>query len=258
MKGLQFRLVSIAINSRKSRQMRRGSLTKCRTRRRFTCGDEAAKRREGGDKHEKRFVAIRAGSRINSLSTVGNSSGWLSGRVAEQPSNAKSPETPPPLGEVPQSSKKFGFMRGAAGEVPIAAPPAAAKTVDTAGNGFTLSASAPTQEKIGGCPFPSKNPSLLPGSDGEHLLQTRYGSRDRAQAFYGRQVLNFLSPRMREFVAQQEYLFVATADRHGECDCTSKFGKPGFIDVLGDKHVLYPEFRGNGVFARISATWPSY
>jgi truncated hemoglobin YjbI len=124
-----------------------------------------------------------------------------------------------------------------AGEVPIAAPPATAY--------------APTQEKIGGCPFPSKNPSLLPGSDGEHLLQTRYGSRDRAQAFYGRQVLNFLSPRMREFVAQQEYLFVATADRHGECDCTSKFGKPGFIHVLGDKHVLYPEYRGNGVFANL-------
>ncbi len=172
------------------------------------------------------------------------------GLVAGQPSDTKSPETPPPPGEVPQSSKKFGFMRGA-GEVPIAAPPAAAKTVDPAGNDSTLFASAPTQEKIGGCPFPSKNPSLLPGSDGEHLLQTRYGSRDRAQAFYGRQVLNFLSPRMREFVAQQEYLFVATADRHGECDCTSKFGKPGFIHVLGDKHVLYPEYRGNGVFANL-------
>jgi hypothetical protein len=40
--------ISIAINSRKSRQMRRDSLTKCRTRRRITCGDEVAKMREGG------------------------------------------------------------------------------------------------------------------------------------------------------------------------------------------------------------------
>jgi truncated hemoglobin YjbI/predicted pyridoxine 5'-phosphate oxidase superfamily flavin-nucleotide-binding protein len=173
-----------------------------------------------------------------------------SGLVAGQPSNTKAPETSPPPGGVPQSSKKFGFMRGA-GEVPIAAHPAATKTVDTAGNGSTLSASAPSLEKIGACPAQLKNPSLLPGSDGEHILQMKYGSKDRAQAFYGRQVLSFLSPLMREFIAKQEFLFVATADRHGECDCTSKFGEPGFIRVLGDKHVLYPEFRGNGVFANL-------
>jgi truncated hemoglobin YjbI len=93
--------------------------------------------------------------------------------------------------------------------------------------------------------------SLLPGSDGEHVLQARYGSKERAQAFYNRQVLDFLSPLMKEFIARQETLIVATADRHGECDCTSKFGQPGFIRVLGDKHVIYPEFRGNGVFANL-------
>ncbi|MGR9054269.1 MAG: globin domain-containing protein, partial [Gammaproteobacteria bacterium] len=30
---------------------------------------------------------------------------------------------------------------------------------------------------------------------------------------------------------------------------TSKFGKPGFIRVLGDNYLMYPEFRGNGVYA---------
>ena len=54
---------------------------------------------------------------------------------------------------------------------------------------------------------------------------------------------------MKEFIARQEFLFVATADRNGECDCTSKFGEPGFIHVLSDKYLMYPEFRGNGVFA---------
>jgi truncated hemoglobin YjbI/predicted pyridoxine 5'-phosphate oxidase superfamily flavin-nucleotide-binding protein len=167
-----------------------------------------------------------------------------------QPSNTESPEASPPPDGVPQSRKKFGFM-GRAGEAPIAAQPATAKTIDTAGDDSTLSATAHSPERIGACPAQLKNPSLLPGSDGEHMLQMKYGSRDRAQAFYGRQVLSFLSPRMREFVAQQEFLFVATADRHGECDCTSKFGEPGFIRILGDKHLLYPEFRGNGVFANL-------
>lgn len=147
----------------------------------------------------------------------------------------------------PQPSKKFGFMGGAG----VTTPPAATHSPDVASQNVPSTAFTNAPDKIGGCPFPPKNPSLLPGSDGEHMLQMRYGSRDRAQAFYHRQVLNFLSPKMREFVAQQEFLFVATADRHGECDCTSKFGKPGFIHVLGDKHVLYPEYRGNGVFANL-------
>ena len=94
-----------------------------------------------------------------------------------------------------------------------------------------------------------QTPSITPGSDGEHKLQHKWGSRDRALNFYDRQVLDYLAPKMKEFIARQEFLFVATADRNGECDCTSKFGIPGFIHVLSDKYLMYPEFRGNGVFA---------
>ncbi|MGH7888472.1 MAG: pyridoxamine 5'-phosphate oxidase family protein [Candidatus Binatia bacterium] len=96
-----------------------------------------------------------------------------------------------------------------------------------------------------------KKTTFLPGSDGEHALQVKYGAKERALGFYGRQVLSFLSPLMRDFISRQEFLFVATADRHGECDCTSKFGEPGFIRVLSEKYLAYPEYRGNGVFANL-------
>jgi truncated hemoglobin YjbI/predicted pyridoxine 5'-phosphate oxidase superfamily flavin-nucleotide-binding protein len=56
---------------------------------------------------------------------------------------------------------------------------------------------------------------------------------------------------MQEFVARQEFMFVSTSDRHGECDCTSKLGTPGFIRVLNEKYIIYPERRGNGVFANL-------
>jgi truncated hemoglobin YjbI len=95
----------------------------------------------------------------------------------------------------------------------------------------------------------SPKPTITPGSHSEHLLQEKWGARDRALNFYDRQVLDFLAPKMQEFIARQEFLFVATADRNGECDCTSKFGKPGFIRVLSNKYLMYPEYRGNGVFA---------
>jgi len=94
-----------------------------------------------------------------------------------------------------------------------------------------------------------KKPTIIPGSHGEHLLQEKWGARDRALNFYNKQVLDYLAPKMQEFIARQEFLFVATADHNGECDCTSKFGKPGFIRVLSNKYLMYPEYRGNGVFA---------
>lgn len=82
-------------------------------------------------------------------------------------------------------------------------------------------------------------------------MQKKYGTEDRANAFYNAQVLDYLAPKMQEFVAKQEFMFVSTADRHGECDCTSKLGAPGFIRVLNEKYIIYPERRGNGVFANL-------
>ena len=91
--------------------------------------------------------------------------------------------------------------------------------------------------------------TLMPGSKGEHELQKKYGTLERALKFYDRQVLDYLSPVMSEFISKQETLFVATADAHGECDCSPRFGLPGFVRVLNKKYLIYPEYRGNGVMA---------
>ena len=86
-----------------------------------------------------------------------------------------------------------------------------------------------------------------PGSAGEHLLQERHGTGERAHRFYSQQVLDHLNERMREFVADQEMMFVATADSRGECDCTFRAGPPGFVQVLSPTRLAWPEYRGNGV-----------
>jgi len=91
----------------------------------------------------------------------------------------------------------------------------------------------------------------LPGSAGEHLLQAAYGSTDRAARFYSDQVLDHLNPRMTEFVGRMEMAFVATSDAHGECDCSLRTGPPGFIQILDDRTLAYPEYRGNGVMASL-------
>ncbi|KAB8163297.1 hydrolase [Streptomyces sp. 3MP-14] len=90
-----------------------------------------------------------------------------------------------------------------------------------------------------------------PGSDGEHALQTRLGTTQRADRFYRDQVLDHLNERMREFVAAAEMFFLATADRHGECDNTFRAGPPGFLQVLDARTLAWPEYRGNGVHASL-------
>lgn len=92
---------------------------------------------------------------------------------------------------------------------------------------------------------------FLPGSAGEHELQERHGTLRRASAFYDKQMLDHLNPLMRDYVARQELAFIATADSHGNCDCSLRAGPPGFVHVLDERTLIYPELRGNGVMASL-------
>jgi uncharacterized protein len=87
----------------------------------------------------------------------------------------------------------------------------------------------------------------LPGSAGEHDLQRALGFEGRAARFYREQMLDRLNGRMTEFIGRQEMVFVSTADGGGECDCSLRAGPPGFVHVLDEHTLAYPEYRGNGV-----------
>lgn len=136
-----------------------------------------------------------------------------------------------------QETRKFAFFRGRS-------KPEASPSLGNVQSDLIADINAASDRHIS-----QKKPHILPGCDAEHLLQDKWQTRDRANNFYNKQVLDFLAPKMQEFIKRQEFLFIASADRNGECDCTSKFGKPGFIRVLSDKFLIYPEYRGNGVFA---------
>ncbi len=89
------------------------------------------------------------------------------------------------------------------------------------------------------------------GSKGERILQREYGTTRRAANFYGKQMLDHLNPAMREFIARQEIVFIATSDSKGECDCSFRAGKPGFVRVISEKFLACPEYRGNGIMASL-------
>jgi uncharacterized protein len=56
----------------------------------------------------------------------------------------------------------------------------------------------------------------FPGSEGEHLLQEKYQTRDRAIRFYNKQVFGKLNKTMRKFICQTEMSFVSTWGKWGQ------------------------------------------
>jgi predicted pyridoxine 5'-phosphate oxidase superfamily flavin-nucleotide-binding protein len=89
------------------------------------------------------------------------------------------------------------------------------------------------------------------GSKGERMLQERFGTRTRAEGFYKQQMLDHLNADMQAFIGRMELAFVSTADGQGKCDCSIRAGEPGFVQVLDERTLAYPEYRGNGVMASL-------
>jgi uncharacterized protein len=98
---------------------------------------------------------------------------------------------------------------------------------------------------------PMNIPGTTLGSRGERELQQRFGTRPRAEAFYNKQMLNYLNPQMCAFIARQEMFFLATSGADGDCDVSFRAGATGFVHTLGGKILVYPEYRGNGVMASL-------
>jgi uncharacterized protein len=93
--------------------------------------------------------------------------------------------------------------------------------------------------------------SSFPQSGGEFLAQELYGSRERAERFYRDQMLDVLTPQMTDFIAAQTEMVVSSVDTDGRPDVSVRFGDPGFVAVLDERTVAWPELRGNGVMTTI-------
>ena len=57
-----------------------------------------------------------------------------------------------------------------------------------------------------------------------------------------------LTPWVQEFVSAAPFVVMATADSEGRCDASPKGGKPGFVKVIDDHHLLFPDVAGNRLF----------
>ena len=61
-------------------------------------------------------------------------------------------------------------------------------------------------------------------------------------------VLPYMSEYVQEFINNAPFAVMASSDADGGSDASPKGGKPGFIKVIDDRHLLFPDVAGNKLF----------
>lgn len=84
--------------------------------------------------------------------------------------------------------------------------------------------------------------------DGMRELQDLRDTRRIADRLEEVIVHSSFTPDDRAFIQQCSMMFVATADTNGYPDCSYKGGLPGFVRVLDDKTLAFPDYDGNGMY----------
>jgi predicted pyridoxine 5'-phosphate oxidase superfamily flavin-nucleotide-binding protein len=85
--------------------------------------------------------------------------------------------------------------------------------------------------------------------DGSRRLQDRFDTRRLADRLDERFVQRgTIDADDRAFIERLDMFFLATADAAGHPQCSYKGGDPGFVRVLDERTVAFPNYDGNGMY----------
>jgi uncharacterized protein len=84
--------------------------------------------------------------------------------------------------------------------------------------------------------------------DGNRRLQDQFDSRRIADRLEEKLTRSAFSDGDRAFIEGAMFFFLATADVHGRPDCSFKGGAPGFVRIVGEGELAFPDYDGNGMF----------
>jgi predicted pyridoxine 5'-phosphate oxidase superfamily flavin-nucleotide-binding protein len=85
-------------------------------------------------------------------------------------------------------------------------------------------------------------------NDGSRGYQDQFDTRRLADRIDERLVRNRIDDDDRAFVERCDMLFLATADADGHPQCSYKGGEPGFVRVIDEHTIAFPNYDGNGMF----------
>jgi predicted pyridoxine 5'-phosphate oxidase superfamily flavin-nucleotide-binding protein len=84
--------------------------------------------------------------------------------------------------------------------------------------------------------------------EGQRDLQRQFDTvrlADRLEQVTWRQKI---TPEDRAFIESRDMFFLATADAEGRPNCSYKGGDPGFVRVVDETSIVFPNYDGNGMY----------
>jgi predicted pyridoxine 5'-phosphate oxidase superfamily flavin-nucleotide-binding protein len=84
--------------------------------------------------------------------------------------------------------------------------------------------------------------------EGSRELQDHFDSRRIADRLEEVTVHTKFTDPDAAFIEHCAMFFLATADADGRPDCSYKGGMPGFVRVVDDQTLVFPDYDGNGMF----------
>ena len=84
--------------------------------------------------------------------------------------------------------------------------------------------------------------------EGSRRLQDRFDTRRLADRLEDVKVRDFIDERDRAFIEACDMFFIATADAEGRPNCSYKGGEPGFVRVVDEHTIAFPNYDGNGMY----------
>jgi predicted pyridoxine 5'-phosphate oxidase superfamily flavin-nucleotide-binding protein len=84
--------------------------------------------------------------------------------------------------------------------------------------------------------------------EGSRWFQDRFDTRRLADRIDERLVDDVIDADDRAFIERMDMFFLATADAEGHPTCSYKGGEPGFVRVLDEHTIAFPNYDGNGMY----------
>ncbi len=83
--------------------------------------------------------------------------------------------------------------------------------------------------------------------DGMRAMQDRYEGRDVPDRLATHRMRHAFNDEDRRFIETSRFFFLATASAES-VDCSFKGGDPGFVRVVGDNAIAWPDYDGNRMY----------
>ena len=84
--------------------------------------------------------------------------------------------------------------------------------------------------------------------EGNRRLQDQFDTRRLADRLDEAIVQDSIMPSDKDFIERLDMFFIATVDERGHANCSYKAGDPGFVRVLDEHTLAFPNYDGNGMY----------